>query len=672
VRFLFYARLIGFAAGTLAPLFLMALLVGHRRPRAFERVLFCLVVALFLFYSGGLLIVNAVIHYPAPPAAPMIFGMGLIGVGLAFLPALVFHAHVSFEQVGRASGAPAWLEFLAWANYLPTFYFAVVVLPRLLKVPSLDLLWPGTSLGRFYGFWLGVSLLACVPLELRSTARSAVPAFRGQHRFLEGFCGAVAAVVIYLYGFGGPGNPEFSLGLATGVMLSALLPCGVIAYSILRHNFLEIGLQRNLVYAVTTTFVALLYLALVWRLSHWLEPVVPPEATASILIFVLVVLYEPLGRWIGGMVQRAMRERMDRLHRLTVELQEQARHGDVAGLVAHAERRMREEFGLATVRISMTREGEHGAGAQEPLSAPAGTGRPVGIPLRKDQKQVGMLEVAGTGAYLTGETSAALEFLAEQLPAMVDLCRLIEEKLRLERELAERERLALLGQMAASVSHNLRNPLSSMKTVLQVQLENPGLPLDVRHDCALVVDEIDRMSAKLTQLLRFAKPSVNGQRIGAVAVARQIAALFGRDAERRNVRLEFEQPAEEVHVAASEEAFSEALSNLIVNAIEAQPEGGRVRVSLERHAEHLEIFVEDDGPGISAEARAKMFQPFYTTKASGTGLGLAIVARRLAEMGGTLACESPVSNGKGARFRVTLPLSRERELRSDANDSDRG
>jgi two-component system sensor histidine kinase HydH len=284
-------------------------------------------------------------------------------------------------------------------------------------------------------------------------------------------------------------------------------------------------------------------------------------------------------------------------------------------------------------------------------------GHAVTIPLRKGHEEIGLLQAASTGAYLTGETSAALDFLAEQLPAMVELCRLIEEKLRMDRELAERERLALLGQMAASVSHNLRNPLSSMKTVLQVQLENPDLPLDVRHDCALVVDEIDRMSAKLSQLLRFAKPSVNGQRIGAVATARQIAALFGRDAERRNVRLELSQPVEEISVVASEEAFSEALSNLIVNAIEAQPEGGRVGVALDRRAGHLEIVVEDDGPGISAEARSKIFQPFYTTKATGTGLGLAIVARRLVEMGGTLACESPVRNGKGTRFRVTLPLA---------------
>jgi signal transduction histidine kinase len=231
---------------------------------------------------------------------------------------------------------------------------------------------------------------------------------------------------------------------------------------------------------------------------------------------------------------------------------------------------------------------------------------------------------------------------------------------RLERELAERERMALLVQMAASVSHNLRNPLSSMKTVLQVQLENPGLPLDVRRDCALVVEQIDRMSAKLTQLLRYAKPSVNGESVAAVNLAKQTAALFGRDAERRNVRLEFEYPVAEVFVLASEDALSEVLSNLIVNAVEAQPEGGRLRVSLATNGDRLDVVVEDDGPGISAELRAKIFQPYFTTKASGTGLGLSIVARRVDEMNGTVACESPVRNGRGTRFRLSLPLAGEK------------
>ena len=246
----------------------------------------------------------------------------------------------------------------------------------------------------------------------------------------------------------------------------------------------------------------------------------------------------------------------------------------MAQLVAGAERRIRDEFSLAAVRISVPRDP-----AQPPLESPGGLGHVARIPLKKGREEIGLLEAATTGSYLTGETTAALEFLAEQLPAMIDLCRLIEEKIRLERELAERERLAMLGQMAATVSHNLRNPLGAMKTVLQVQLENPDLPADLRHDCTLVLGEIERMNAKLTQLLHFAKPSANGRRVNAADAARQVAALFRADAERRGVRLELEAPAGDAAVLASEEALNEILSNLVVNAIEAQPDGGRVRVA---------------------------------------------------------------------------------------------
>jgi signal transduction histidine kinase len=407
------------------------------------------------------------------------------------------------------------------------------------------------------------------------------------------------------------------------------------------------------VYALSATFLALLYLAFVRRISGWLEPVLPPEATASILLFVLIFLFEPLERVIGPALHRRFQERVRRLQQLSTELQTEGRNGNIAELIAFAERRIREEFGLGVVRISVPRDP-----ALAPLESPGGLGHVARLPLMKNGSEIGLLEAATTGSYLTGETSAALEFLAEQLPGSIDLCRMIGEKLQLERELAERERMAGLGQMAATISHNLRNPLSSMKTVLQVQLENPDLPVDARRDCTLVVSEIDRMSAKLTQLLRYAKPSVNGERVAAVALARQTASLFGRDAERRNIRMEFDQPREEIFVRASEDSLGEVLSNLIVNAMEAQPNGGRVRVGLSSDSEWAEIRVDDDGPGISEDLRARIFQPYFTTKPTGTGLGLSIVARRIAEMGGTLACESPLRNGAGTRFRLTVPLAK--------------
>ena len=154
---------------------------------------------------------------------------------------------------------------------------------------------------------------------------------------------------------------------------------------------------------------------------------------------------------------------------------------------------------------------------------------------------LGTLQIEPHGAAISGETRRALEFLCEQLPGALDLCRLIEEKLRLERELAERERLALVGQMAASISHNLKNPLGSMKTILQVQLENPELPESMRAETKMVLEEIGRLSGKLNQLLQFSRPAVRGGSVAgscdARVVVEEVAGVLSHEAERRGVKL---------------------------------------------------------------------------------------------------------------------------------------
>jgi signal transduction histidine kinase len=240
------------------------------------------------------------------------------------------------------------------------------------------------------------------------------------------------------------------------------------------------------------------------------------------------------------------------------------------------------------------------------------------------------------------------------------LCRLIEEKLQLERELAERERLALVGQMAASISHNLKNPLGSMKTILQVQLENPELPDSMRAETKMVLEEVGRLSTKLNQLLQFSRPAVRGgSAIGscdARVVVEEVAGLLSHEAERRGVQMQIRVSGGSALVAAGAEAVNDIVSNLVVNALEATPREGHVIVTVASRDGACILAVEDDGLGIPAALREKILRPFFTTKSQGTGLGLAIVARRVAEFGGKVDWESPVQNGRGTRFHVTLPM----------------
>ena len=654
VPLLLYIELIGFTAGALLHLFLIALILGNRRPRAFERVLFFLILALFSYYCGVLLVLEGYIHYTEPTTSVMAFASLLVSLGLVFLPALLFQSHAEYLRLNQP-GDGRHLRVLGWLNYAPVLF---LIWQSIQHHSSFLASRPAELAGSLrlpFGLWMGASLLASAVIELRSARREVKP-YGQLHWFLAAALLGIAAAVLSCLAFSATVEPGWLSAVRAAVALSGVVPAAVLGYFIVRHNFLGIGVQKNLIYAVSAAFLALLYLGLVRRVSGWLEPILPPEATASILLFTLVIFFEPLERSIGSALQRTFQRRFDRLQRMLAEIQEQARQGDLEQLIALVETRTKDEFGLSIVRLTLS-SGDLGA----PLKSPGGLGHVVRIPLKQEGIGVGVLEAASAGAVLTGEVSVALEFLAEQLPTMIDLCRLIEEKLKLERALAERERLALLGQMAASISHNLRNPLGSMKTILQIQLESGAVSEPVRKDLAVVIGEIDRLSAKLTQLLQYSKPAANGafleDQTDGFGAVEQVVALLRHDAAQRNVSLALRAASEKCVVRSSEDALREILSNLIINAIESQPHGGRVEIDAARKNGCFVVQISDDGQGIAPETRARIYQPFFTTKASGTGLGLAIVAQRLNDVGGKLECQSPIANERGTKFTVSLPLA---------------
>ena len=439
----------------------------------------------------------------------------------------------------------------------------------------------------------------------------------------------------------------------TIVGLFALAPLVALIRNVQRFNFLQIGRQRNLIFAVFAAFVALLYFSLIRRVSLWLDQYLPPEATAAILLFLPVVLFEPLQRLMGRILQRTAHAEMDRTQRMMGPILEVARLGDLGRLRSFIEKWVCEQLQVAEVKLLPVDSGN-------PVR-PAGPDE--SFVLRQSGNLIGTLRVKAHGAMLSGETVAALEFLCEQLPGALDLCRLIEEKLQLERELAERERLAALGQMAASISHNLKNPLGSMKTILQVQLENPEMPESMRAETKMILDEMGRLSTKLNQLLQFSRPAVLGEgrppKCNASEVAREVVGVLRPEAERKGVALELQLAAVALNLAIGTEALNDILTNLVVNALDAAARGGHVNVGVSRKDGNGLVAVEDDGPGVPPELRGKILKAFFTTKTQGTGLGLAIVARRASDAGGKLEFESPLNNGRGTRFVVWLPLGEE-------------
>jgi len=658
---LVYIRLIGCTFGTLLQLFWMVVILGYRRQRNFERVFFFLCLALFFFYGGSLLALNSQIYYRQPPVALNQFAIVIISIGLCMLPALLMHLHMEYAETRGLLKNKRWKVAVLFLFYAACLHLAVRRIPLLVYAPQFNFLVPGSSLGEGFAIALAVALAWCGGWERRFATAAPDKPQRYFHWTLLAFFIASFLAVDGLHLGPFPMQARTTEALATAFSLLPILPFSVLIYLVFRHNFLQIGRQKNLLYAISATFLALLYLSLVRRVGTWLEPLLPPEASASILLFVLVIFIEPLQRVLGRRLEETAHREMDRVQRLTAEIQQEARQGNLRGLVRFIEGRVKEVFELAAVNLALVDQSKAQLRPTRPEEQAASAALSDRVfALRQGHQLMAVLQAEPHGAALSGETRAALEFLCEQLPGALDLCRLIEEKLRLERELAERERLALVGQMAASISHNLKNPLGSMKTILQVQLENPELPDSMRAETKMVLEEVGRLSTKLNQLLQFSRPAVRGgSAIGscdARVVVEEVAGLLSHEAERRGVQLQVKVFGGRALAAASAEAVNDIVSNLVVNALEGAPRGGHVMVSASSHDGACILAVEDDGPGIPAALREKILRPFFTTKSQGTGLGLAIVARRVAEFGGKVDWESPVRNGRGTRFHVTLPM----------------
>jgi signal transduction histidine kinase len=276
--------------------------------------------------------------------------------------------------------------------------------------------------------------------------------------------------------------------------------------------------------------------------------------------------------------------------------------------------------------------------------------------MRREEQVAGLLAIDAVGGSLTPDVRSVIATLADQVAIAIDDSRLMEENVRLERELAERERLASLGRMAATVAHEIKNPLSAIKSIAQVMREDENLNHEYSRDLSLIVGETDRLSQSVTQLLSFARRETPvEQPLNTSELLRSVVHLFQANAREEGIELEYTVTTDAQLSGKSVSVLRDALSNLLLNALQATEDGGKVFVSARIEGTQVLISVQDTGPGIAAELREQIWEPFFTTRQRGTGLGLAIVRKRVQEVGGSASLAS-TRNGSGALFQLRVPI----------------
>lgn len=233
----------------------------------------------------------------------------------------------------------------------------------------------------------------------------------------------------------------------------------------------------------------------------------------------------------------------------------------------------------------------------------------------------------------------------------------IEQLQQREREVLRAEQLAAVGQIAAGVAHELRNPLTAIKMLVQTGLEGdppPGLPAE---DLSVIETSIRRMEAYIRTFLDFARPPKSERRRGDLLdVVRRASALVEGRARRQRVTLDLRLPPEPVPVSLDPQQVEQVLVNLLLNALDAMPRGGDLAVEVDAQADAVQVRVRDSGPGLPPGVRARLFEPFVTGKEGGVGLGLSICKRLVEAHGGSITAGDAPGGGTVVAFLLPLDV----------------
>jgi signal transduction histidine kinase len=686
-------KIVGFATGAALHLYIAWLIwnkqLGRQQNLTQPERAFILIGAFMgVWFTGNLLTTLHMLLIGAERLTGWLRGWDLITmIGVALVPSAILYAHIAFwsfldgyrvlslRQV-RLAGLIVYAPMAA----LPYAMYRILTgVYRPFFEDLRPLLFP-------YSVWYLFALWSSAAIAW-TMRRHYGPQARPERRFFERLSillfvtGAFEFVTVGVRRVG-----PTDLLWVTYILLS-LLPTIFIAYYVYRYKLVEVFIKGSLVYAAFAVVFITVYTYGVKRFDQFLferDYIRQPGVIEAILILGMFALAGPVVRAIERGVQRLFAREIGIYRDVVKQVSSGAAgFGELESLVRYSEETIRRGLDLGNVRIvpfddslpsgaerrlaeKMIREGLDVLETDDDLEEMNAT---TAYALKREGKLTGLMMIAANPSTLTSEKGAVLNVLASQVAIEIESCRLVEEKVRLERELASRERLATLGQMATTVAHEVKNPLSSIKSIAQVMREEEALS-DYDRDLGLIVSEIDRLSQTVSQLLAFSRPGrADSSPVALGELLDSITSIFANEAKERNVALSIESSDDVALSGAQGAALREAIGNLVLNAIQATDPGGEVAIRAgieiagrspagpQTPGARLAVSITDTGPGISDEAQRRVFEPFFTTKARGTGLGLAIVQRRALELGGVIELTSPVKDGHGTSFRLVIPLA---------------
>ncbi len=686
--------LIGFGFGTALAVVLLILSLQYRPKRAVDAGFAVLFLSIILWFGGNFIAVCSTLLFGTVAAGAAKLFNATAYLGLAFAPSALLHIQVVARYSGRIR------RLAVAALYAPalafTVHYAEPFLRRIEAVPGRTALVSVPFL-LWLLFCIGASVAFSFKLSQRQQRESDRNFYRDISRVLA--LAGVGVLLIHLLSF--RRLPYVGQYLDLIVLLSPALPLAVLLYYVYRYNFYRLIIKPSFVHSILYGLLMAAYLLGIRRIGNYLQqfPEVNADLIEALLLVALVFAFQPFRAAFQARLDKLffrdryyyqlfLRELSDSISSI-VDLDELTRTlrrslkaalkvKECAIVIFSNEKEEPEilkgsdeaevaDLSLLVQALRSTRHFSLRRQMRDPRvqAALEGSRLALTVPIFFREELRGLICLGGkeSGNVFSDEELDVLQTFANQIGLAFENARLVQERLELIARIHQAEKLNSLGQLAATMSHEIKNPLSSIKAIVQVMYENSGS--SDRADLALVLEEVDRLQQILQKLLSFARPSAAAaEEVDMAQTVRDVLSLLAHQARQAGVELNAEL-AEVPHLMAKLQAVREIVFNLVLNAVQACPSGGRVDVGLSlnrlparrrgRNAKPtITLTVSDSGEGVPEALRSRIFEPFYTSKTIGAGLGLAIVKRNVEELGGSITVsESPQG---GALFTVHLPV----------------
>ncbi|MEE8409943.1 MAG: ATP-binding protein [Myxococcota bacterium] len=671
---------------------MLVLLERRNWPRVMLPLML-LVTGVWIYHAGAfahIVLVDAV--GPVADTAQWL-AMMLMAAGLGLQPSAALHGwwrlgHAGFEPQPKA-------DRRGMVFYLPLLALVAVgvLLAEDPRAPFLHLLAP---LVAPYLVWLMVANTVAgfgsLILARRFSERAESSFLRILGVALVALAGLEGGVVLLAVGVW----PEWRDVLIAMATVCPVILTLVLAYVILRFQFMELVLRRSIIYATLVVGVVLLHrvvLVDIWTdlsARYQLDFVLLEGA----LIVALILVYRPLrlraAEALHYLMGESITETRSKARALALDMaakfDEPAErvlewfrraaadmlrvddvaiwlfdNGDRIGVRSGPTERLTDEQARSMVAALVERELSACQLADAPTREVA---RAMGCARASFAVALRHPTIRGLILFgarhrrreLAGEQIAAVVMLVEQLGITLNNGVLQAERSAAERRALQNEKLSTLGLVAGSIAHEVKNPLSSIKTIASVMAEDVPPDSEQHKDLQIIVDEVDRLSESVSAILTFARPAAaDGRRASASEAIEGTLRIMRHLAKQHGVELSVSVAADLPTMDVDENAVREVVFNLLANAIDAAGVGGRVAIDGATEAGRVVIRVHDSGPGIPPAIQDRIYEPFVTGREEGTGLGLYVVSRRLRDVGGEIHCES--STDRGTVFTVKLPVS---------------